>query len=212
MDNSVENIHSTEQQILEAAKSVFLEKGMDGARMQEIADRAGINKALLHYYFRSKDKLFLTIFRNIIRNLFEEIHLHLENNDDIFEFIEKFVNTYVSLLEQNPFLPNFIINEMNRNHENVVQIFESENLIKYKSSLDVMLKKSVAAGKIIPVTGAELIVDMIGLCVFPVVGKPMILNFLFLGDTKGYTEFMSGRREHIINILKQALTPLNQTK
>ena len=52
----------TEQLILEAAKKVFFNKGFDGARMQEIADVAGINKALLHYYFRSKDKLFEAIF------------------------------------------------------------------------------------------------------------------------------------------------------
>ena len=53
---------STEEKILNAAKKVFLTKGMDGARMQDIADEAGINKALLHYYFRSKDKLFEQIF------------------------------------------------------------------------------------------------------------------------------------------------------
>ena len=213
MDNQEENLSSTEQQILEAAKSVFLEKGMDGARMQEIADRAGINKALLHYYFRSKDKLFITIFRNIIRNLFDEINLHLQNNDDIFDFIEKFVTTYVSLLHENPFLPNFIINEMNRNHDNVIQIFKSENIIRYKSNLDVMLKKSIAEGKIIPITSAELIIDMIGLCVFPVVAKPMILNFLLQGDAEKHASlFEKGRSEHVINLLKQSLTPHKQTK
>ena len=57
---------STEQTILQAAKKVFIQKGMEGARMQEIADEAGINKALLHYYFRSKDKLFEAIFQDAI--------------------------------------------------------------------------------------------------------------------------------------------------
>ena len=212
MDNTGEDINSTEQQILEAAKSVFLEKGMDGARMQEIADRAGINKALLHYYFRSKDKLFITIFRNIIRNLFEQINLQLQNNDDIFEFIEKFVTTYITMLEQNVYLPNFILNEMHRNHENIVQIFENEKVIKNVPQLEQMIKKSVESGKIIPVTAQNLIVDMIGLCVFPVVGKPVILNFLFRGDTTAHSEFMNGRSEHIINLLKQSLTPHKQTK
>lgn len=212
MNNQEENLNSTEQQILEAAKSVFLEKGMDGARMQEIADRAGINKALLHYYFRSKDKLFITIFRNIIKSLFEQINLHLQNNDDVFEFIEKFVTTYIAMLEQNVYLPNFILNEMHRNHENIVQIFESEKIIKNIPRLEKMIKKSVEAGKIVPVTAQNLIVDMIGLCIFPVVGKPIILNFLFHGDNTSYTEFMKNRNEHIINLLKQALTPQKQTK
>ena len=213
MENEKENISSTEQQILEAAQNVFLEKGMDGARMQEIADRAGINKALLHYYFRTKDKLFLTIFRNLIGNLFKKINLQLQTNDDVFEFIEKFVSTYLSLLGRNTYLPNFIINEMNRNHQNIVQIFESENLIQYKSKLDAMIDKSVAEGKLIPITGAELIADMIGLCVFPVVAKPMILSFLLQGDTNKYASlFLKGRSEHVVNLLKQALTPNNQKK
>lgn len=212
MDNKEESINSTEQQILEAAKSVFLEKGMDGARMQEIADRAGINKALLHYYFRSKDKLFITIFRNIIRNLFEQINLHLQNNDDVFEFIEKFVTTYIAMLDQNVYLPNFILNEMNRNHENIVQIFESEQVIRNLPKLEQMIKKSVETGRIVPVTAQNLIVDMIGLCVFPVVAKPVILNFLFQGNTAAHTEFMNNRSKHVIYLLKQSLTPHKQTK
>jgi len=212
MTNKEENINTTEQLILEAAKSVFLEKGMDGARMQEIADRAGINKALLHYYFRTKDKLFITIFRNLISNLFEQINLHLQNNDDVFMFIEKFVTAYMTMLQQNIYLPNFILNEMHRNHENIVQIFESERVIQNVPKLEKMIKKSVEGGEIIPITAENLIIDMIGLCVFPVVGKPVILNFLFQGNTVDHAKFMEGRKEHVINLIKQSLTPCNQTK
>ena len=64
---------STEKTILEAAKKVFLDKGFDGARMQEIADEAGINKALLHYYFRSKDKLFDAIFEEAFKQFLPNI-------------------------------------------------------------------------------------------------------------------------------------------
>ena len=60
---------STEQKIREAARKVFQAKGMHGARMQDIADTAGINKALLHYYFRSKDQLFEAIFKEALQQL-----------------------------------------------------------------------------------------------------------------------------------------------
>jgi AcrR family transcriptional regulator len=212
MENEKENSKTTEEQILEAAKSVFLEKGMDGARMQEIANRAGINKALLHYYFRSKDKLFITIFRNLISNLFQQINLHLQNNDDVFMFIEKFVTSYIAMLEQNIYLPNFILNEMHRNHENIVQIFESEKVIQNVPKLEKMIQKSVEAGEIVPITAENLIVDMIGLCVFPVVGRPVILNFLFHGDAEAHAKFMEGRKEHVISLVKQSLNPHKQTK
>jgi TetR/AcrR family transcriptional regulator len=58
----------TERKILQAAREVFQRKGLYGARMQEIADAAGINKALLHYYFRNKDKLFDAIFSDVFQN------------------------------------------------------------------------------------------------------------------------------------------------
>ena len=64
---------STEDKILEAAKNVFVTKGMEGARMQEIADEAGINKALLHYYFRSKERLFEAIFSEVIQMAFPQL-------------------------------------------------------------------------------------------------------------------------------------------
>ncbi len=212
MESETGNNKTTEEQILEAAKNVFLEKGMDGARMQEIADRAGINKALLHYYFRTKDKLFITIFRNLISQLFDQINLHLQNNDNIFDFIEKFVTTYSALLEQNVYLPNFILNEMHRNHENIVQIFESERLIQNVPRLEKMIRKSVDAGEIRPISAEDLIVDMIGLCVFPVVGRPVILNFLFHGEEPAHEQFMKSRKDHIIGLIKHALTPCKQTK
>ena len=67
-----ENDKLTEEKIFEAATDVFVEKGMDGARMQDIADKAGINKALLHYYFRTKDKLFNAVFEMIAKKIFKK--------------------------------------------------------------------------------------------------------------------------------------------
>jgi AcrR family transcriptional regulator len=64
---------TTEQKILEAARKIFLAKGLDGARMQDIADEAGINKAMLHYYFRSKDKLFEKIFAEVAGHFLPKI-------------------------------------------------------------------------------------------------------------------------------------------
>ena len=65
--------NTTEQKILEAAQEVFHEKGYDGARMQEIADKASINKGLLHYYFKTKDSLFEAIFSIAFRQMIAQI-------------------------------------------------------------------------------------------------------------------------------------------
>src|SRR6478735_10691909 len=93
---------STEEKILNAAKKVFLTKGMDGARMQDIADKAGINKALLHYYFRSKDKLFERIFIEEAQKFMPRVTHIMLSEMTLFEKIEKFVGEYIDTLIQNP--------------------------------------------------------------------------------------------------------------
>ena len=84
---------NTEQIILKAARKVFTHKGFDGARMQEIADEAGINKALLHYYFRSKDKLFEAIFKEVITTFFPRIISVLTSDLSLFEKITLFTDS-----------------------------------------------------------------------------------------------------------------------
>ena len=106
---------STEELILAAAQAVFLEKGLAGARMQEIADRAGINKALLHYYFRSKEKLSVLIINRAVGELLPRLMTILETDYDLFEKIRQLAREYVTFLSHNSFLPLFIVNEANRN-------------------------------------------------------------------------------------------------
>src|SRR3954468_17116383 len=92
-----------------------MEKGIDGARMQDIADKAGINKALLHYYFRSKEKLFEMIFIEEARKFMPKVTSIMVSELTLFEKVEKFVGEYIDTLLQNPLLPIFILNEIKQN-------------------------------------------------------------------------------------------------
>ncbi|HMG13903.1 MAG TPA: helix-turn-helix domain-containing protein, partial [Saprospiraceae bacterium] len=89
---------STEDKIIDAAKKVFLQQGYSGARMQDIADAAGINKALLHYYFRNKDKLFELIFLQCTQKMIPTINSVFDSDEDIFNKIRQFVSTYIEML------------------------------------------------------------------------------------------------------------------
>ena len=103
-------LQGTEKLIMEAAKKIFGRKGLDGARMQEIADEAGINKALVHYYFRSKEKLFEAVVNETFLSFFPKV-LSLMSNPSIslFKKIESFVNLYISLIQENPHIPGFMV-------------------------------------------------------------------------------------------------------
>ena len=108
---------NTENQILIAAREVFISKGFEGARMQEIADHAGINKALLHYYFRSKDKLFEAVFSEVAGNLFPAMAQIFIAELGVKEKITFLVKIYLKGISENPFIPAFVLNTLNTNPE-----------------------------------------------------------------------------------------------
>src|ERR1700712_5053671 len=101
----MEEISGTEQKILAAAEEVFHEKGYDGARMQEIAEHAGINKGLLHYYFKTKDKLFEAIFSRALQHMISKIFGILEMELPLEDKIRLIVDQYMSMILKNPTLP-----------------------------------------------------------------------------------------------------------
>jgi Transcriptional regulator len=95
----------TEKHILDAAKAVFILRGTAGARMQEIAEEAGVNQALLHYYFRSKEKLSEAVFRDTAGRMFPALLQIVAGDLPLVEKIDRIVDTYLTTMSQTPFLP-----------------------------------------------------------------------------------------------------------
>ena len=108
---------TTEGKILIAARQVFIEKGLAGARMQDIADRAEINKAMLHYYFKNKEMLFELIFKETAGRLFPHFEKLMDSDLNFFDKIRSIVASYIEVIIQNPYIPLFVMNEMNKNPE-----------------------------------------------------------------------------------------------
>ncbi len=108
----MENFTPTEQKIFQAAARIFLQHGRDGARMEDIAREAGINKAMLHYYFRSKDKLYLSVFEQEIKKVVDDLYQSLDLKSDIQTFLFNFVHNYIDRINQNPLLIQFMLWEL----------------------------------------------------------------------------------------------------
>jgi len=206
----VEQAKDTEIKILDAAKEVFQQKGLTGARMQEIADKAGINKALLHYYYRTKDKLFEKVFELAFSVFIPKIRdTVLATNKSVFEKIEFFVENYINLLIKHPFIPGFVISELNRNPQILVNIFEKNVQFKEMNlfeKFDAQLKIEAEKGIIKPIDARNLMTTVIGMCIFPIVARPIIQGIMFNNDKKEYDVFLSQRKkfvtEFIINSIK----------
>jgi len=200
---------NTEQKILDAAKDVFQQKGLTGARMQEIADKAGINKALLHYYYRTKDKLFEKVFDIAFSIFVPKVKEMISGDAPIFEKVEFFVENYINLLHKHPYIPGFVISELNRNPEILINIFE-KNVGLQKNDviqkLDKQIIDEVEKGIIKPISAQNLITNIVSLCIFPIVAKPVLKGVLFNNDDKEYKTFLNQRKEfvkeYLINSIK----------
>lgn len=194
---------STEQQILEAAKNIFQSKGMDGARMQEIADKAGINKAMLHYYYRSKQLLFEAVFKNVFSLLAPQLNTILNDDSSIEEKIRHFTNDYTSFMMKHPYLPNFIINELNRNEDFIIKLKNTTgfpNLKKFKAQVDNEIK----AGVLSPIDADQLFVNILALNIFPFLGKPLV-KALTTKDETSYMAFVEKRKIEVANFIIQSI-------
>lgn len=194
---------TTEQQILDAAKTVFQAKGMDGARMQEIANQAGINKAMLHYYYRSKQLLFEAVFKQAFSLLAPQLNNILNDDSSIEEKIRNFTSNYTSFMMKHPYLPNFIIQELNRNEDFILKLKENTgfpNLQKFKTQVDTEIKN----GTIKAIGADQLFVNIIALNIFPFLGKPLI-KALANKDEKTYNDFVESRKSEVANFIINAI-------
>lgn len=194
---------NTEQKIIDAACKVFILKGMDGARMQEIADEAGINKALLHYYFRSKNKLFDRVFVEIFSGITTLLGDVVSSSADIVELIDNMVHNYIHLISERPFVPDFVLHELNRNPQLIVEQIQINGIDFTK--FQQLIINGVTQNKIRPINPIHLIVNILSMCIFPFVAKPIIMGFMLNGDEAKYQHFIDERTEHVTTFIKNSL-------
>ena len=197
-------IENTEEEILNAAKEVFQQKGMAGARMQEIADKAKINKALLHYYYRSKQLLFEAVFKNAFRLLAPQIGKVLNDDTELFDKIRNFTDSYVSFVIKHPYLPNFVIQELNSNPEFVLKL-RAEASFPSTETFKQQVLEAVESGLIKVIDADQLLINIISLNIFPFIGTPLLMALINVDKTK-YDQLLQNRKieaaDFIINSIK----------
>ncbi|MCF8219585.1 MAG: TetR/AcrR family transcriptional regulator [Bacteroidales bacterium] len=196
---------NTEETILEAAKIVFIHKGMDGARMQEIADEANINKALLHYYFRSKQKLFDAVFSKVLSGTFNEMREIFQGDYSVEHAVKRFADSYIDMLIKNPYIPEFVIHELNKDQEALKKIVR-QNLPDLSPFLRT-IRREMDEGKIIKMDPRQLMMNTISLCIFPFVGRPIVTQILFEGDQQKFYETMERRKKDVSDFILNAIKP-----
>ncbi|CAN5904167.1 hypothetical protein BH11GEM2_BH11GEM2_12570 [soil metagenome] len=207
------NDRETEQKILDAAKLVFIRRGTAGARMAEIAKEAGVNQALLHYYFRSKERLSNAVFQQIAGRIFPALAEALATDDSLDDKIDRLVALYIDNLSRSPFLPAYIIAELHHHPDRVAQMLSEAMGARPKGVLSPLLRKlgtqidaEVAAGRMRPIAPEDFVVNLVSLCIFPFAARPM-LRIAFGMDDDAFARFIEQRKTELPAFFLNALRP-----
>jgi AcrR family transcriptional regulator len=203
----------TENRILHAARTVFIRRGTSGARMQEIAEEAGVNQALLHYYFRSKERLSEAVFSEVAGRMFPMIIQILGGDGTIEDKVDGIVAMYLDTMSRSPFLPGYLISELHHHPERIPQLIKgvagddlSIALKPVIDKLDKQIASEVRAGRMRRISAQQFMANLISLCVFPFAAQPM-LRAAFGLDEEGFSKFIAARRKELPQFIMNALTP-----
>jgi AcrR family transcriptional regulator len=200
-----EKYQATERRIMAAAHEVFLRSGTAGARMQEIADEAGVNKALLHYYFRSKERLAQAVFEAAAAEMFGFVYRLLASAESLEEKVRAVVSAEMDFLKRKPYLPGYILSELHHRPERITRIVETVG----RPPLEVLgrqLSTAAEAGRLRRIGVEEFVIDLVSLIVFPFAGRPMIGALLGLEDA-AYERMLEERRAGLADFILNALRP-----
>jgi AcrR family transcriptional regulator len=178
---------------MQAAKKLFTQKGFAATRTRDIAEEAGINLALLNYYFRSKEKLFDIVMLDNFRQFIKGVSVNLLDETATFdEKITRIVTAYIDFLSRHPDLPLFILNEIKGNPSVLLQRISSE-ITPLRSHMFRQLQDAGKQGKINPIDPFHFIANLIGLTVFPFVARPLLQRVTGVSDQQ-FQDFIQERK------------------
>ena len=195
---------NTEQVILQAARKIFIQKGLAGARMQDIADQAGFNKALLHYYFTSKEKLFDLVFEQEFGIFFANLATVVSSDMPLFEKIQHIVSLDIERMTQFPGLPIFVLNEMSRNPEVILKRLKKIPVGKVLEGFQKQINSEVKKGTIKKINAEQLFMNIQSLCIFPFIARPMIKGLMQM-DEKTYLAMIQKRKTEVAQFIISAI-------
>lgn len=197
---------NTEELIIEAARRIFIKRGLAGARMQDIADEAGINKAMLHYYYRSKEKLFEIVFDEAFSKVIGRLGAILNKSLPLEEKIRTLIDDYITTIAETPYVPIFVLNEINQQPEMMIKRISSQPAFP---DIMMFMKEVVEAGKkgiIKEISPLQLFLNIVSMCIFPFVARPLIQG-VFQQDNVQFDMLIEERKKLVGDVIISWLKP-----
>ena len=197
-----------EQTILESATELFLKKGFKATSTTEIAKEAGCNQALVHYYFRTKDRLFEAIFQQKVKFFVGALLDIGKEKLPFLEKLEKKVISHFEAIESNPRLPLFFLNELSANPDRIETIKQAVGNLPQQAmhQLDKELNSEIEKGAIRPVSVRDLLMSIVSLNIMAFMGAPMFKVMTGVSEEE-YQKFLNQRKMENVRIVLKSLEP-----
>lgn len=194
-----------EQHIIDVAKQVFMENGFVETNMSDIAAAAGVNRSGLHYYFRTKDRMFEAVFSDIITKFIPAIHHIITQDIPIGERTGKIIDIYIEIMQQNPSLPMFMIREIQRNPTHIIETIKGLSICQLATQIKDILLSDMECGKMKKVPLEQIVYVLYGSILFPFLVKPFT-NELSITSDDTFAETMRQWKALIVKQMEQLLS------
>ena len=198
------NLAITEQKIIEAGKKVFLEKGFETTRMQDIADKANISRTSLNYYYRSKNKLFDIVLEQLVNVFATRLLKVLDNKESLEKKIDNFVDEYAELIIEFPRYPRFLINEISQRPKQFIEIIN--NIISrfdFFEKLQREILYNFDKEKRDTINLPQLFMTALSVIIIPSIAWPVYNNLT--NETAEFDVFIRNQKKQVIRIIKSQL-------
>jgi AcrR family transcriptional regulator len=203
----------TETRILDAAHAVFMRRGTAGARMTEIARDAGVNHALVHYYFRSKQRLAEAVFRRAIGQFFPVMIGTLVSEAPIEDKVRLVAAAQIDMLLKNRYLPGYLLAELNHYPERAEQLLVAmsgttpANLRgRLFGTLGRQLEEAARDGTLKPIAPQDFVLNLVSMVIYAFAARPLVMALMGLDDA-AFTAMMERRKVEIPEFFLAALRP-----
>lgn len=201
---ATENI---ETRIIEAAKQEFIEKGFEQTSMSDIAAVVGINRPTLHYYFRTKDKMFQAVFASIVSNFLPHIDAIFSKQEPFEKKLGEVIDIYFGIFSANPLLPKFIIGEIHRDVNHLIDTFYILKFDQYLSHIGELLKQEIDKNHLEKVPMQFLFMTFYSQITFPFLSRNLSKKLFFHDNPEEYARFLPQWKQHIIAQILLLLNP-----
>jgi AcrR family transcriptional regulator len=186
--------------IILAAKELFINKGLKGTTIRDIATASETNVAMINYYFRSKNNLFEAIFDEAFETVADGVFSAIDSDLPFFEMIRKWVYSYFDTLIENPQLPFFVMHELSLNPLRIEAKFKEKNSQRIYEKLESRIREEEAKGTIRKIEVIDFLLNIVSLCIFPFVFRPIMMAFSNVSH-EYYQETLKNHKESVVEFI-----------